>query len=63
VTALGTLSSPRTFGHNGSNCCIGWADPDRRLVYAYLTNRTGSPRADLLHHAAVADKVLAAVVE
>jgi CubicO group peptidase (beta-lactamase class C family) len=63
VTALGTLSSPRTFGHNGSNCCIGWADPDRRLVYAYLTNRTGSPRADRLHHAAVADKVLAAVVE
>ncbi|HWD81695.1 MAG TPA: serine hydrolase domain-containing protein [Kribbella sp.] len=59
-TALGSLSSPRTFGHNGSNCCIGWADPDRRIAYAYLTNRVGRPHADLVHHAAVADKVLAA---
>ncbi|HZX03012.1 serine hydrolase domain-containing protein [Kribbella sp.] len=59
-TALGGLSSPRTFGHNGSNCCIGWADPDRRIAYAYLTNRVGHPKPDLLHHATVADKVLEA---
>jgi CubicO group peptidase (beta-lactamase class C family) len=59
-TALGSLSSPRTFGHNGSNCCIGWADPDRRIAYAYLTNRVGRPTPDLIHHAAVADKVLEA---
>jgi len=61
VSSLGSLSSPRAFGHNGSNCCIGWADPDRQLAYAYLTNRVGRPHADLAHHAAVADKVLAAV--
>lgn len=61
VSSLGSLSSPRTFGHNGSNCCLGWADPDRRIAYAYLTNRIGRPQPDLLHHAAVADKVLAAV--
>ncbi|HET6987862.1 MAG TPA: serine hydrolase domain-containing protein [Kribbella sp.] len=57
---LGTASSPRTFGHNGSYCCIGWADPDRRMVYAYLTNRVGRPQADNAHHTAVADKILAA---
>jgi CubicO group peptidase (beta-lactamase class C family) len=57
---LGALSSPRTFGHNGSNCCIGWADPDRRIAYAYLTNRVGSPALDLHHHATVADKLLTA---
>jgi CubicO group peptidase (beta-lactamase class C family) len=59
-TSLGSLSSRRTFGHNGSNCCIGWADPDRRIAYAYLTNRVGRPQSDLVHHAAVADKVLEA---
>jgi CubicO group peptidase (beta-lactamase class C family) len=59
VSPMGRLSSIRTFGHNGSNCCIGWADPDRRLVMAYLTNRlTG--RADVLHFAEVADAVLGA---
>lgn len=58
-TPMGALSSPRAFGHNGSNCCIGWADPDRRLVFAYLTDRFGA-RADLAHHAAVADAILAA---
>jgi CubicO group peptidase (beta-lactamase class C family) len=60
VSSLGSLSSPRAFGHNGSNCCLGWADPDRRIAYAYLTNRVGRPKADQAHHAAVADKILAA---
>ena len=60
ITSLGTASSPRAFGHNGSNCCLGWADPDRRIAYAYLTNRVGRPTADRAHHAAVADKILAA---
>ncbi|MEV5963239.1 serine hydrolase domain-containing protein [Kribbella sp. NPDC051952] len=60
VSSLGATSSPRAFGHNGSNCCIGWADPDRRIAYAYLTNRLGRPRTALAHHAAVADAVLAA---
>jgi CubicO group peptidase (beta-lactamase class C family) len=35
---MGRLSSPDTFGHNGSNCCIAWADPSRPIVVAYLTN-------------------------
>ncbi|MFI5734238.1 serine hydrolase domain-containing protein [Kribbella sp. NPDC051587] len=58
--AFGQLSSPRTFGHNGSNCCVGWADPDRQLAYAYLTDRLGRGPAEQAHHAAVADRILAA---
>ncbi|MEU4288147.1 serine hydrolase domain-containing protein [Kribbella sp. NPDC026596] len=60
VSSLGSASSPRAFGHNGSNCCLGWADPGRRIAYAYLTNRVGRPKADLAHHAAVSDEILAA---
>jgi CubicO group peptidase (beta-lactamase class C family) len=58
LTPLGRLSSPRTFGHNGSNCCIAWADPDRDLVYAYLTNRVRGQATALRHQAALADAVL-----
>ncbi|WP_181065904.1 serine hydrolase domain-containing protein [Rathayibacter rathayi] len=35
---LGRLNNPRAFGHNGSNICVGWADPDRKVVAVYLTN-------------------------
>ena len=57
---LGHLSSRRTFGHNGSNCCIGWADPDRNLVVAYLTNQLNGRRVDRAHQSAVADTLLRA---
>ncbi len=63
ITPLGTTSSPRTFGHNGSNCCVGWADPDRGIAYAYLTNRIGRRDVDVAHHAAVADKILEATFD
>jgi len=42
---MGRTSSPETFGHNGSNVCIAWADPTRRLVFVYLTNLL-SPRGE-----------------
>ena len=61
VSPMGAGSSPRAFGHNGSNCCIAWADPDRDLVVVHLTDRIGSPLPDLRYHAAVADRILAAV--
>jgi CubicO group peptidase (beta-lactamase class C family) len=60
VSPLGRLSSPRTFGHNGSNCCIAWADPDRDLVYAYVTNRLTTRAADVRHQATLADTVIQA---
>jgi CubicO group peptidase (beta-lactamase class C family) len=58
---LGHRSSRRTFGHNGSNCCIGWADPDRKLVVAYLTNQLNGRRVDRAHQSAVADMLLRVV--
>jgi CubicO group peptidase (beta-lactamase class C family) len=58
VSPMGTRSDPLTFGHNGSNCCIAWADPERDLVYAYLTNRLTDRVADKAHHVAVADALL-----
>ncbi len=61
VSPMGASSSERAFGHNGSNCCIAWADPDRDLVVAYLTDRVTWPLPDLRHHAEVADRILAAV--
>jgi CubicO group peptidase (beta-lactamase class C family) len=61
VSPMGAESSPRAFGHNGSNCCIAWADPDRDLVFVHLTDRVGWPLPDLRYHASVADRVLAAV--
>jgi CubicO group peptidase (beta-lactamase class C family) len=58
---LGQLSGRRAFGHNGSNACIGWADPDRRIAYAYLTGQIdGRNSAGLNHHTVVADAVLSA---
>ena len=57
--AMGRHSSALTFGHNGSNCCIGWADPTRRLAFAYTTNLlpAGGGRR---HQRDVADAVLTA---
>ncbi len=56
---MGELSSPETFGHNGSNCCIGWADPTRGLAFAYLTDRIDVSAAAAVHLGQVADAVLA----
>ncbi|SEF23235.1 CubicO group peptidase, beta-lactamase class C family [Amycolatopsis pretoriensis] len=55
---MGTLSARETFGHNGSNCCIAWADPGRRLVFAYLTDRLVSGHSAAAHLGEVADAVL-----
>jgi CubicO group peptidase (beta-lactamase class C family) len=58
--AMGKLSDPLTFGHNGSNACVGWADPARRLVVAYLTNRLEGPVAGSPHQSEVSDAIRAA---
>ena len=36
ASAFGRRSSPRAFGHNGSNASIAWTDPDRELTFVYL---------------------------
>ena len=33
-------ASPRTFGHLGFTGTAVWADPDDKLVYVFLSNRT-----------------------
>ena len=57
---MGETSNPATFGHNGSNTCLAWADPERQVVMAYLTNLLppGSQRAR--HLSQVSDAVLSA---
>jgi CubicO group peptidase (beta-lactamase class C family) len=57
---MGQLSSPQTFGHNGSNCCIAWADPARQLVFVYLTDRLTASPEGARHQGSVADAVIAA---
>jgi CubicO group peptidase (beta-lactamase class C family) len=57
---MGGTSSPLTFGHNGSNCCIAWADPTRELAFAYLTDRLLSGHRGARHLSEVSDAVLAA---
>lgn len=59
---LGRRSDPEAFGHNGSNCCLGWADPRRRIVVAYLTDRLESRLDGSAHFEQVSDAVLAADV-
>lgn len=59
---FGRTSSPRAFGHNGSNVAIAWADPDRDLVLAYSSGRMTNYPRDFSHMAAVSDAAIAAVV-
>lgn len=60
ISPLGEISSKQAFGHNGSNCCVAWADPTRDLVFVHLTNRLGEGLDAIGHHSAVADAVIAA---
>jgi CubicO group peptidase (beta-lactamase class C family) len=46
---FGTTASRTVFGHNGSNYCTAWADPDHALVFAHLTNLI-APRPEALRH-------------
>jgi hypothetical protein len=38
---MGMASGRLTFGHNGGNYRNAWADPERDLVFACLTNQLG----------------------
>ena len=58
---LGRHSDPGAFGHNGSNCCLAWADPSRDLVFVHLGNLLTAGHEGASYLAAVSDAVLAAV--
>ncbi len=61
IRGLGSLASPRTFGHGGVGSSYCWGDPDSGVSFAYLTNsRVADPwhsqRMDLISncvHAAI----------
>ena len=38
IRGLGSLASPRTFGHGGVGSSYCWADPDSGVSFAYLSN-------------------------
>jgi CubicO group peptidase (beta-lactamase class C family) len=38
IRGLGTLASPRTFGHGGVGTSYCWADPDSGVSFAYISN-------------------------
>lgn len=38
IRGLGSLGSPRTFGHGGVGSSYCWGDPDSGVSFAYLTN-------------------------
>lgn len=57
---LGNASSPRAFGHNGSHVCLGWADPDRRVAFGYVTSAMTRADRDMAHMQQVSDAVLGA---
>jgi CubicO group peptidase (beta-lactamase class C family) len=60
---MGRASSRQAFGHNGSNCCFGWADPQRDLVVSYLTDRVPRAPNGIRHLAQLSDAIIAAVVD
>ena len=57
---MGRRSRRETFGHNGSNCCVAWADPSRRLVCVYLSALLPSGLDRARHVSDVSDAVLGA---
>jgi len=55
---MGSLASRLAFGHNGSYVCLGWADPERQVVLAYLTSRLVSRSVGARHMSDVSEAIL-----
>ncbi|MDR0591971.1 MAG: beta-lactamase family protein [Bifidobacteriaceae bacterium] len=60
VRGIGTASPPSAFGHNGSAVCNAWAEPERQLVFIYLSNTTQLIRPGLAFASALSDLAWAA---
>lgn len=58
---FGVTAGEEVFGHNGSNYCNAWADPEHGLVFAYLTNYMAPRGPALAWQTELSDLVRAAV--
>jgi len=57
------LASPETFGHTGFTGTCLWVDPEHRLVYIFLSNRTYPTSNEKLKRLNVRARVLDAIYE
>lgn len=58
---FGTVSPERVFGHGGLGSIVGWADPEERLAFAYVTNGIRDEFEHALRVNALADAVRVAL--
>lgn len=54
-------ASPRTFGHTGFTGTCVWADPDKNLIYIFLSNRVHPNGSSLLNQLNVRPKIHEAI--
>ena len=52
------LASPKTFGHTGFTGTAAWADPEKNLVFVFLSNRVNGDNKNLLGTLNVRAKLL-----
>ena len=50
-------ASPNTFGHTGFTGTCAWADPDKKLIFVFLSNRVNSLNKDLFLKMNVRSKI------
>ncbi|QCU77673.1 class A beta-lactamase-related serine hydrolase [Citricoccus sp. SGAir0253] len=60
---LGESSTVRSFGHNGSDVCLGWADPDLDLAVGIVTDRASGHPADKRLLVRVSDAIRTCAVD
>ena len=60
---FGRTAGTEVFGHNGSNYCNAWADPEHDLVFAYLSNHMMPRGPALAWQTELSDLIRAAVTE
>lgn len=56
----GPLDQPGAFGHFGQQSTVGYADPERGLAVAYITNGLHDPATVAIRHAEVAAAIIGA---
>ena len=57
---MGSLVSPRAFGHYGVTGCGAWADPETGVVCAIFTNKSHTDGGAIMHELALISNAVAA---